>query len=49
MLDDIIAMAAGGKAPDLLLINARVLNVFSGDLETTHMAVGHGVIVGMGR
>jgi adenine deaminase len=49
MLDDIIAMAAGRKAPELLLINARVLNVFSGDLETTHMAVGHGVIVGMGR
>ncbi len=49
MLDDVIAMAAGRKEPELLLINARVLNVFSGDLETTHVAVGHGVIVGIGR
>ena len=49
MLDDVIAMAAGRKEPELLLTNARVLNVFSGDIETTHVAVGHGVIVGMGR
>jgi adenine deaminase len=49
MLDDVIAMAAGRKEPELLLINARVLNVFSGDLETAHVAVGHGVIVGIGR
>jgi adenine deaminase len=49
MLDDVIAMAAGRKEPELLLTNVRVLNVFSGDLETTHVAVGQGVIVGMGR
>jgi adenine deaminase len=49
MLDDVIAMAMGRKEPELLLINARVLNVFSGDLETAHVAVGHGVIVGIGR
>jgi adenine deaminase len=49
MLDHVIAMAAGRKEPELLLTNARVLNVFSGDLEITHVAVGHGVIVGVGR
>jgi adenine deaminase len=32
MLDALIAMAAGRKEPEFLLINARVLNVFSGDL-----------------
>lgn len=49
MLDDVIAMAAGRREPELLLINVQVLNVFSGDLETTHVAVGHEVIVGMGQ
>jgi adenine deaminase len=49
MLDDVIAMAAGRTAPELLLTNARVLNVFSGELEIAHVAVGHGVIVGIGR
>jgi adenine deaminase len=37
-------------SPDIYrFINARLVNVFSGDIETTHVAVGHGVIVGMGR
>jgi adenine deaminase len=49
MLQSIIAMAAGRVAADLLLTNARVVNVFTGDVELTHVAVGHGVIVGLGR
>lgn len=32
-LDDVIAMAAGKKQPELLLINAGLLKVFSDDLE----------------
>ncbi len=49
MLHHVIAMGAGREAADLLLTNARLVNVFSGDIETTHVAVGHGVIVGIGR
>jgi adenine deaminase len=49
MLHHVIAMGAGSEAADLLLTNARLVNVFSGDIETTHVAVGHGVIVGIGR
>ncbi|HSF29296.1 MAG TPA: hypothetical protein VLK82_02320 [Candidatus Tectomicrobia bacterium] len=47
MLDDVIAMAAGRKERELLLINARVQNVLSGDLETTRVAVGHRIILGL--
>lgn len=48
MLRDVIAMAAGRREADLLFTNARLLNLFSGEVETTHVAVGHGVIVGIG-
>ncbi len=48
MLQHVIAMGAGREAADLLFTNARLVNVFSADIETTQVAVGHGVIVGIG-
>ena len=48
MLQEVIAMAAGRREADLLFRNVRLLNLFSGEVETTHVAVGHGVIVGVG-
>ena len=48
MLKHVIAMAAGREEADLLFTNARLVNVFSGDIEMTHVAMGHGMIVGIG-
>ena len=42
--------AARGEAPaDLVLKNARVVNVFSNEVETADVAIQDGVIVGVGR
>jgi adenine deaminase len=49
MLEHIIAMGAGREEADLLFTNIQLVNVFSGDIETTNVAVGHGVIVGIGQ
>jgi len=49
MLHDVIAMAAGRQEADLLFTNAHLLNLFTGEVEITHVAVGQGVIVGIGE
>jgi adenine deaminase len=43
-----IAVAHGEKPADLLLKNARIVNVFSGDIHESHVAVFDGIIVGLG-
>ena len=43
-----INMAAGRAPAELLITNARVVNVFTGDIEFTDVAVGEGVVLGYG-
>ncbi|WP_461210814.1 adenine deaminase [Desulfocurvus sp. DL9XJH121] len=43
-----INMAMGREPVDLLVTDARVLNVFSGEIQDTSVAVGHGRVVGFG-
>ncbi len=45
---DFLAVARGEKTADLLLRNARVVNVFSGDVIDTNIAIHNGFIVGLG-
>jgi adenine deaminase len=47
-LADLIEVARGDEPADLLLKNANVVNVFTGDIEATHIAVVHSRIVGLG-
>ncbi len=44
----IIKAARGEEPVELLLQNARVVNVFSGEIEETSIAIMHSRIVGMG-
>jgi len=48
-LKDIIRSARGQKSVDLLLANARIINVFSGEITSGNIAVAHGYIVGFGK
>jgi adenine deaminase len=48
LLDQLLPVARGERPADLLLRNARVVNVFTGELETTDVAIASGVIVGVG-
>jgi adenine deaminase len=45
---DIIQTAAGRSPADLLLVDARVVNVFNGQLSTANIAVKDGWIAGLG-
>lgn len=47
-LDELIDVGRGLKKSDLLLKNAKVVNVFSGDVFKTDMAIYGGKIVGFG-
>ena len=47
-LRSLIAAAAGDEASDLVLKNAKVLNVFTKELEEADVAVKDGIIVGIG-
>ncbi len=47
-LADLIEVARGDEPADLLLKNATVINVFTGDIEETHIAIVHSRIVGLG-
>ena len=47
-LNTIILSARGEIPADLLLTNARIVNVFSGEIVSDHIAVTHGYIVGFG-
>ena len=45
---DIISVARGEVAADLILANARIVNVFTGQVETGNVAVCDGLIAGVG-
>jgi adenine deaminase len=47
-LANLIKVARGDEPADMLLKNARVVNVFTGDIEETHIAIVHSRIVGLG-
>lgn len=47
-LEKRIALARGEGRADLLLRNCRVVNVFSGEVEKTSIAVAGGIILGLG-
>lgn len=47
-LDTIIQSARGDMPVDLLLTNARIVNVFSGEIIPDHIAIANGHIVGFG-
>ena len=44
----IIELARGEKEVDLILKNGRLVNVFSGDIHLTNVAVDEGRVIGMG-
>ncbi|MCD6318306.1 adenine deaminase [Candidatus Aerophobetes bacterium] len=48
-ISKIIELARGGREVDLVLKNARLVNVFSGDIHLTNVAVQEGIIIGMGE
>jgi len=48
-LAQIIKIARGDEPADLLLENAKVINVFTGEIVHTDVAVVHSRIVGLGR
>jgi len=47
-ISKMIELARGGKKVDLVLKNARLINVFSGDIHLTNVAVHQDRIIGMG-
>ncbi len=48
-LDETIKAAHGEKPVDLLLTNAQIINVFSGEIIPGEMAISDGLIVGFGQ
>ncbi len=46
--DDLLSVSRGVKEADLVLKNARVINVFSGEIVKTGIAVHKGYIAGLG-
>jgi adenine deaminase len=48
-LSEIIKAAHGEKTVDLLLTNAQVVDVFSGEIVSEAIAISNGVIVGFGQ
>jgi adenine deaminase len=48
-ISSLIKVARGEEPAELLLKNARVVNVFSGEVEETGVAISHSRIVGLGN
>jgi len=48
-LSGLITAARGDKPVDCLFENARLVNVFSGEIESRHIAVSDGYIIGFGE
>ena len=44
-----IALAKGQEKVDLLIKNAKIINVFSGDIHQTGVAIADGIFVGFGE
>jgi len=49
LLEELIQVARGEVEVDLLLKNAQVVNVFSGDIHRTSVAISHTRVVGLGE
>jgi adenine deaminase len=47
-LADLIRVARGDEPADLLLKNAKIVNVFTGDIDETHIAIAQSRVVGLG-
>ncbi len=47
-LENLIATAKGDRPADCLFTNARIINVFSGEIISGHIAVSDGYIIGIG-
>ncbi|HCZ07152.1 MAG TPA: adenine deaminase, partial [Thermotogae bacterium] len=47
-IEDILPVAMGKEPADLLVKNARVVNVFSGEIEKTNIAIYRKRIAGLG-
>ncbi|MHB8104839.1 MAG: adenine deaminase [Dehalococcoidales bacterium] len=47
-MQKLISVAKGDSPADLLLTNARVVNVFNGEVETANVAIFNGIIAGIG-
>src|ERR1700735_5066791 len=47
-LSDLLSVACADTSADLLLRNGRIINVFSGEIETADIAVSVGKIAGIG-
>jgi adenine deaminase len=48
-ISQLIKVARGEEPADLLLKNARVVNVFSGEIEETGVAITHSRVIGLGN
>ena len=48
-LKEKIGVALGNEPLDLLLINGKIVNVFSGAIQTASVAVHKGIIIGFGE
>ena len=48
MNGDLISVALGRQPADLVLTNARIVNVFTGQIQTGNVAIAGGRIVGLG-
>jgi len=48
-LSEMIRVARGEVTADILLRNARIVNVFSGEIHEGHVAIAHSRIVGLGE
>ncbi len=48
-LDQLIRTARGDRPADLVLRNARVINLFAGDVELNDVAIAGGLVAGLGR
>ena len=48
-LNEIIKAARGEKPADLLVTNARIINVFTGEIVTGNLAVSEGYFIGFGE
>nr|AAU82493.1 conserved hypothetical protein [uncultured archaeon GZfos18B6] len=48
-MNDLVDIASGNKKADLVLKNANLVNVCSGEIYETDIAIAHGLIAGLGR
>ena len=47
-VSELLAVSRGDKPADLVLKNARIVNVFSGEIEAGDIAIFNGDIAGIG-